>query len=106
VDRFLPAPAADACSWKTWTSFSKTVPRLADGGIHQGVWFSGLVLGLIMVPIYLFFFLKDSASIRTQWHYYVPLKASHFKTSLVDTLQEIKRLPGLILPRSGAGGRH
>ncbi len=49
----------------------------------------GLLLGMIMVPIYLFFFLKDSASIRTHWHDYVPLKASRFKTSLVDTLQEI-----------------
>ena len=51
--------------------------------------FLGLFLGMIMVPIYLFFFLKDSASIRTHWHDYVPLKASRFKTSLVDTLQEI-----------------
>jgi predicted PurR-regulated permease PerM len=49
----------------------------------------GLLLGMIMVPIYLFFFLKDSASIRTHWHDYVPLKASRFKTSLVETLQEI-----------------
>jgi predicted PurR-regulated permease PerM len=51
--------------------------------------FLGLVLGMIMVPIYLFFFLKDSAQIRTHWHDYVPLKASRFKTSLVETLQEI-----------------
>jgi predicted PurR-regulated permease PerM len=51
--------------------------------------FLGLFLGMIMVPIYLFFFLKDSASIRTHWHDYVPLKASRFKTSLVETLQEI-----------------
>ena len=49
----------------------------------------GLVLGLIMVPVYLFFFLKDSAAIRTHWHDYVPLKASRFKTELVATLQEI-----------------
>lgn len=49
----------------------------------------GLLIGMIMVPLYLFFFLKDSASIRTHWHDYVPLKASRFKTSLVDTLQEI-----------------
>jgi predicted PurR-regulated permease PerM len=48
-----------------------------------------LALGMIMVPIYLFFFLKDSSAIRTHWHDYVPLKASRFKTSLVDTLQEI-----------------
>lgn len=51
--------------------------------------FVGLLLGMIMVPVYLFFFLKESAGIRTHWHDYVPLKASRFKTSLVDTLQEI-----------------
>jgi predicted PurR-regulated permease PerM len=51
--------------------------------------FLGLVLGMIMVPIYLFFFLKDSASIRDHWHEYMPLRASHFKTELVSTLQEI-----------------
>ncbi len=51
--------------------------------------FLGLVLGMIMVPIYLFFFLKDSVSIRNHWHEYVPLRASRFKTELVSTLQEI-----------------
>lgn len=51
--------------------------------------FIGLILGMILVPIYLFFFLKDSSSIRAKWHHYVPLKASHFKTELVETLQEI-----------------
>jgi predicted PurR-regulated permease PerM len=49
----------------------------------------GFVLGLVMVPIYLFFFLKDSASIQQHWHDYVPLKASRFKSVLVETLQEI-----------------
>ena len=53
--------------------------------------FIGLVLGMIMVPVYLFFFLKDSAAIRSHWHDYVPLKASRFKTELVSTLQEINR---------------
>ncbi|MEP2776683.1 MAG: AI-2E family transporter [Luteolibacter sp.] len=51
--------------------------------------FLGLVLGMIMVPVYLFFFLKDSVSIRNHWHEYVPLRASRFKTELVGTLQEI-----------------
>lgn len=51
--------------------------------------FLGLVLGMIMVPVYLFFFLKESVSIREHWHEYVPLKSSRFKTELVDTLQEI-----------------
>ena len=49
----------------------------------------GFLLGMVMVPIYLFFFLKDSAGIQKHWHDYVPLKASRFKSELVETLQEI-----------------
>jgi len=58
-------------------------------GSSKVIGFLGLVIGMIMVPVYLFFFLKDSASIRQHWHDYVPLKASRFKTELVSTLQEI-----------------
>ncbi len=58
-------------------------------GSTRVVGFLGLVLGMILVPVYLFFFLKDSAAIRDHWHDYVPLKNSAFKTGLVETLQEI-----------------
>ncbi len=67
----------------------KTMRDWVSAGSTKVMGFLGLVLGMIMVPIYLFFFLKDSASIRLHWHDYVPLKASHFKTELVETLQEI-----------------
>jgi predicted PurR-regulated permease PerM len=67
----------------------KTMREWITAGSTRILGFLGLVLGLIMVPVYLFFFLKDSASIRKNWHHYVPLKASHFKNELVDTLQEI-----------------
>lgn len=67
----------------------KTVRDWLTAGSTRVLGFLGLVLGMIMVPVYLFFFLKDSAAIRTHWHDYVPLKASRFKTELVDTLQEI-----------------
>jgi predicted PurR-regulated permease PerM len=66
-----------------------TVRTWLTEGSTRVLGFLGLVLGMIMVPVYLFFFLKDSAAIRTHWHDYVPLKASRFKTELVDTLQEI-----------------
>lgn len=49
----------------------------------------GLIIGLAMVPIYLYYFLKESAAIKEHWHDYVPLKASAFKTEVVETLQEI-----------------
>jgi predicted PurR-regulated permease PerM len=67
----------------------KTTREWVSAGSTRILRFLGLLLGMIMVPIYLFFFLKDSAAIRDHWHDYVPLKASHFKTVLVDTLQEI-----------------
>jgi len=63
--------------------------RWVSVGSSKFLGFLGLVLGMIMVPIYLFFFLKDSVSIREHWHEYVPLRASRFKTELVSTLQEI-----------------
>lgn len=47
------------------------------------------VIGLAMVPIFLFFFLKDSAGIQSSWHEYIPLKSSKFKTEVVETLGEI-----------------
>ena len=67
----------------------KTGQNWLTAGSTKVFGFLGLLLGMIMVPVYLFFFLKDSASIRKRWHHYVPLKASSFKTSLVETLQEI-----------------
>jgi len=67
----------------------KTGKTWLTAGSTKVLGFLGLIIGMIMVPVYLFFFLKDSASIRTHWHDYVPLKASRFKTSLVETLQEI-----------------
>ena len=63
----------------------KTGKSWLTAGSTKVLGFLGLVLGMIMVPVYLFFFLKDSAAIRTHWHDYVPLKASRFKTSLVET---------------------
>ncbi|MGJ8656924.1 MAG: AI-2E family transporter [Akkermansiaceae bacterium] len=49
----------------------------------------GLLIGLAMVPIYLYYFLKEGSAIKNNWHDYVPLKASRFKTEVVDTLSEI-----------------
>jgi predicted PurR-regulated permease PerM len=67
----------------------KTARDWVSAGSTRILGFLGLLLGMIMVPIYLFFFLKEAAAIRDHWHDYVPLKASRFKTGLVDTLQEI-----------------
>ena len=49
----------------------------------------GIIIGSAMVPIYLYYFLKESDSIKEGWEDYVPLRRSHFKTEVVDTLREI-----------------
>lgn len=53
--------------------------------------FFGYLLGLILVPIYLFFFLKESHTIKNTWSDYLPLRASRFKDEVVDTLKEVNQ---------------
>src|ERR1700751_1455961 len=49
----------------------------------------GFVFGLFMVPIYLFFFLKESPAIAHTWSRYLPLRKSEFRDELVVVLTEI-----------------
>lgn len=56
------------------------------GGFLGGL---GFLLGLIITPLYLFYFLKESAKIRQRWSDYLPLQASHFKDEVVASLTEI-----------------
>jgi predicted PurR-regulated permease PerM len=49
----------------------------------------GLLLSMILVPIFLFFFLKDSASIAENWSRYLPLRASPLKNEIVSLVSEI-----------------
>jgi len=51
--------------------------------------FFGVLLGFAMVPIYLYYFLKESDAIKRGWTDYVPLRASSFKDQVVDTLREV-----------------
>ena len=66
-----------------------TAKTWVTAGSTKVLGFLGFAIGMIMVPVYLFFFLKESSGIRAHWHEYVPLRASKFKSELVDTLQEI-----------------
>ncbi len=49
----------------------------------------GFLFGLLIVPIYLFFFLKDGPTISENWSRYLPIRASKFKNEVVGTLVEI-----------------
>lgn len=63
--------------------------KLITSGTSTFIGTLGLLIGIFMVPIYLYYFLKEGSAIKNNWHDYVPLKASKFKTEVVETLAEI-----------------
>ena len=68
---------------------SSTAFKWLKGGTGKILGFFGYAIGFAMVPIYLFYFLRESTSIKANWRNYVPLKASQFKDDVVETLAEI-----------------
>jgi len=49
------------------------------------------VFDFLLVPIYLFFFLRDASQISRRWSDYLPLRDSEFKNEVVSCLTEINR---------------
>jgi predicted PurR-regulated permease PerM len=49
----------------------------------------GFMLSLVMVPIYLFFFLKERPRIEKRWKEYLPLRASPLKDEVAELLSDI-----------------
>jgi predicted PurR-regulated permease PerM len=77
--------------WVQAKSYLDEIFGWLKGGAGKVLGFLGLALGFVMVPIYLYYILNESAAIKEHWHDYVPLKASRFKTELIETLTEINR---------------
>ena len=50
---------------------------------------SGFLLSLIMVPIYLFFFLKERPAIQRRWKEYLPLRNSPLKDEVASVIGQI-----------------
>jgi predicted PurR-regulated permease PerM len=49
----------------------------------------GFLLSLILVPIYLFFLLKERPRIEARWKEYLPLRASPLKNEVAEVLSQI-----------------
>src|SRR5204862_3736543 len=77
-ERYLPTLAD-----KIWNIIKKSI------GGFLGV--TGFLLSLIMVPIYLFFLLKEKPRIEKRWKDYLPLRASPFKDEVAEVLLEINK---------------
>lgn len=79
---------------KAWArENSESIARQITGFIGSGfqgvLGMFGYLVGFILVPLYLYYFLKESSSIKKNWSDYLPLRASKFKAELVDVLSEI-----------------
>jgi predicted PurR-regulated permease PerM len=70
-----------AWSDKVWNILKKSI------GGFLGV--AGFLLSLIMVPIYLFFLLKERPRIERRWRDYLPLRPSPLKDEIAAALSEI-----------------
>lgn len=49
----------------------------------------GVVVGLALIPVYLFYFLLEKKAIAGQWAHYLPLKASGMKEEIVFVIRSI-----------------
>jgi predicted PurR-regulated permease PerM len=76
LERYLPTLAE-----KIWNLIKQSV------GGFLGV--TGFLLSLIMVPIYLFFLLKERPRIEARWKDYLPLRASPLKDEVAEVLSQI-----------------
>lgn len=74
----LPTMAA-----KLWEILKRSI------GGFLGV--TGFLLSLVMVPIYLFFFLKERPRIERRWKDYLPLRDSPLKHEVAEVLSQINR---------------
>lgn len=71
---------------------SEVAARISGGLSRSFQGFVGLfgyLVGFVLVPLYLYYFLKESAAIKQGWSHYIPLRASRFKAELVDVLSDI-----------------
>ena len=50
---------------------------------------TGFLLSLILVPVYLFFLLKEKPRIEERWTHYLPLRASPLKNEVAEVISQI-----------------
>jgi len=83
VERMIPSLERQLPAWseKFWNLLKTSI------GGFLGV--TGFLLSLVLVPIYLFFLLKETPSIERRWKDYLPLRPSPLKDEVAEVLSEI-----------------
>ena len=62
------------------------VQQLASKGFSEAIIWIGLVAGMALVPVYVFYFLLEARRIEMKWSDYLPLTESKFKEEAVFVL--------------------
>jgi predicted PurR-regulated permease PerM len=95
--------AADRQRIQAWVqrqlpNLERQLPYIADkiwGLLKQSIGgflgITGFLFSLIMVPIYLFFLLKESPAIERRWREYLPLRDSRLKNEVAAVLEQINK---------------
>jgi predicted PurR-regulated permease PerM len=73
-----------AASWAVWVV--RKAGSWLGGQVLTGV---GFLAGLVLVPVYAFYFLLEKRGISSRWTNYLPVKDSRFKDELVFVLDSI-----------------
>ena len=83
VDRLIPNLGRNipTLTAKFWDLLKKSI-----GGF---LGFTGFLFSLVLVPIYLFFLLKERPSIERRWKDYLPLRDSPLKDEVAEVLSQI-----------------
>jgi len=105
VEEIAPAPAKVTSAErqriqeyfeKQLPNMEKQLPNLLDKfwailkkSIGGFLGFTGFLLSLILVPIYLFFLLKERPAIQRHWKEYLPLRDSPLKDEVATVLMQI-----------------
>ena len=89
-------PAEDDYTAKALAVLDYHSESITRAGIH---WFTagtraiygslGMIIGLVMIPVFLFYFLLQGEVIEQNWHTILPLRASKFRQEVVETLRQI-----------------
>lgn len=71
------------------SSLAKTGMKWLTAGTRALYGALGFLIGIVMIPVFLFYFLLQSEAITRYWHTILPLRNSHFRDELVETLRQI-----------------
>ena len=66
---------------------STRLEKLTSNGLADAISLIGMIAGMALVPVYVFYFLLEAQTIQRKWSDYLPLKESKFKEEAVFVLE-------------------